>query len=81
VLLLRIVGFVMEHVLLLLPGAAAATAARGMWRVLAYGVLAAVAAGLSGLALALILGAAPAATIGAVMLAIYVASLAAGRRR
>ncbi len=81
VLLLRAVGFVMEHVLLLLPGAAAATAARGMWRVLAFGVLAALAAGLSGLALALILGAAPAATIGAVMLAIYVASLAAGRRR
>ena len=80
VLLLRSVGFVVEHVLLLLPGAIAATVARGAWRALAYSLIASITAGLVGLALALILGVAPAASIGGVMLALYVAALVYRRR-
>jgi ABC-type Mn2+/Zn2+ transport system permease subunit len=81
VLLLRTVGFVVEHVLLLLPGATAATIARGMWRAYAISLASALAAGLAGLTLALILGAAPAATIGGVMVALYAAALLYARGR
>ena len=80
VLLLRSVGFVVEHVLLLLPGAVAVTAARGAWRALAYSLAASLLAGLAGLALALILGVAPAASIGGVMLALYITALVYRRR-
>ena len=80
VLLLRSVGFVVEHVLLLLPGAVAVTVARGAWRALAYSLAASLLAGLAGLTLALILGVAPAASIGGVMLALYLAALAYRRR-
>ncbi len=81
VLLLRIVGFVVEHVLVLLPGAVAVTAARGMWRALLYALAAAVIAGVAGLALALTLGVAPAAAIGGVMVTLYAASLVYRARR
>ena len=79
VLLLRSVGFVIEHVMLLLPGAIAVTLGRGMWRALTLSIASALAAGLGGLALALSTGVAPAAMIGALLVAFYAVSLLASR--
>ncbi len=79
VLLLRSIGFVVEHVMLLLPGVIAVTLGRGLWRTLAVSILTALAAGLGGLALALSTGLAPAALIGGLLVIIYVAALLVSR--
>ncbi|WP_052296929.1 metal ABC transporter solute-binding protein, Zn/Mn family [Pyrolobus fumarii] len=79
VLLLRTVGFVVEHVMILLPGAIASTIARGMWKTLVLGVLVSLTAGIAGLALAITAGVAPAAAIGGLLVGFYVAALAARR--
>ncbi len=81
VALIRIVGFVLEHVLLLLPAAIAASAAEGSREALVYAVASSIAASMLGLLVAIIMNAAPAGATGIVLLAIYLAALIARRGR
>ncbi len=76
--LLRIVGFVIEHVMLLLPGSIAATAAKSGRRAMIIGFLTALFGGLLGLILSLLAGLAPSGLIGLVLLAIYIYGLVRG---
>lgn len=76
--LLRVVGFVVEHVVLLLPSAIAAQVAGGAREFFAISVASSLTASLASLFLSLTLNIAPAATLGFVLLAFYVASLALG---
>ncbi len=80
VLLIRIVGFVLEHVLILLPAAIASTAALGAMRSLVISVNVSLAASLLGLWLATWLDLAPAGVTGILLLAAYLAVLALRRR-
>ncbi len=74
--LLRLSGFVLAHVYLLLPGATAMAVAERASAVPLASLLAAVAAGLVGLAVAVAADVAPSGAIGLAMLAIYAASTA-----
>ena len=79
--LLKAVGFTIEHVVMLLPGAIAARLARSARAFFALSLASSLASGAAGLALSLMVNLAPAAAIGFVLLAIYVASLLAGGGR
>ncbi len=79
--MLRTLGFVLEHVLLLLPGVVAATLCEQARTCLAVSLAVSLAAGVAGLLLALVLDTAPAGTIGLLMLAAYTVALAARRSR
>jgi ABC-type Mn2+/Zn2+ transport system permease subunit len=76
--LLRAVGFVVEHVALLLPAAISSRLARNTREFLALSVLPSLAAALLGLLLAVQLNLAPAAAYGFVLLAAYLISLLRG---
>jgi len=76
--LLRAVGYVVEHVALLLPGAISSRLARNSREFFALSVLPSLAAALLGLLLAVQLNVAPAATYGFVLLAAYLISLLRG---
>ncbi|RLE85873.1 MAG: metal ABC transporter permease [Thermoprotei archaeon] len=78
--LLKVVGFVMEHVLLLLPASIALNIAKSSYQALLISTIASLAAGLLGLFLSLMLNQAPSATIGFVLLATYLLSLKGVRR-
>ncbi|MEM0023540.1 MAG: metal ABC transporter permease [Thermofilaceae archaeon] len=73
--LLRSVGFVVEHVALLLPSALAAQIARSAREFFTVSVASSTAAGLIGLFLSRILNAAPAAMMGFTLLGMYALSL------
>ncbi|KSW11390.1 hypothetical protein CF15_00550 [Pyrodictium occultum] len=70
--MVRVVGFVLEHVLMLLPGAAAAMSARSARDAILLSVVSSVTAAGLGLALSLLLGISPAGATGLVMLTIYI---------
>lgn len=76
--LLKSVGFVLEHVVLLMPGAAAAIAARSAREFYLLSVMLSVSASALGLALSLLLNVAPAAMTGFLLLAFYLIALARG---
>jgi len=69
--MVRVVGFVMEHVLILLPGAIAAAAARGVYPSLLLSGALGLFAGLSGLLLAVTLDVAPSPAAGLILVAAY----------
>jgi ABC-type Mn2+/Zn2+ transport system permease subunit len=79
--LLRLAGFILSHVYLLLPGAVATMVARRAsslpWVSLATSIL----SGLIGLLLSLRLDVAPTGAIGLIMLSIYILAVLATRRR
>jgi len=77
--MVQIVGFVLEHVLTLLPGAAASMYARSAREAILLSVSTALIAAGLGLILSLILGLSPAGVTGLVMLLIYVAFVAKSR--
>lgn len=79
--LLRSVGFVVEHVALLLPSALAAQIAGSAKEFFAVSVASSAAAGLIGLLLSRALNASPAAMMGFTLLGMYVLSLLLGGRR
>ncbi|MEM0223745.1 MAG: metal ABC transporter permease [Thermofilum sp.] len=79
--LLKIVGFVLEHVVLLMPGAAAAIIARSAREFYLLSVVFSLSASALGLALSILLNIAPAAMTGFVLLAFYLAALALGGGR
>lgn len=76
--LLRAVGFVVEHVALLLPAAISSKLARNSREFFALSVLPSLAAAALGLLLAVQLNLAPAAAYGFVLLAVYLISLLKG---
>lgn len=69
--MVQIVGFVLEHVLILLPGAAAAMYARSASEAVLLSVSSALAAAGLGLILSLVLGISPSGATGLVMLSTY----------
>ncbi|OWJ54756.1 hypothetical protein Pdsh_03250 [Pyrodictium delaneyi] len=77
--MVQIVGFVLEHVLILLPGAAASMYARSAREAILLSVSTALIAAGLGLILSLMLGLSPAGATGLVMLLIYVAFVAKSR--
>ena len=80
VALIRVVGFVLEHVLLLLPAAIATRLAESSRGVLLASVSVSTAAALLGLYIAILLNQSPAGLIGAVLLLAYALVLTAKRR-
>jgi len=77
--LLKVVGFVMEHVLILLPASIALNVARSSSQALVASLTVSSTASLVGLTLAILFNQVPSATIGFVLLAMYIASLVGGR--
>lgn len=73
--LLRAVGFVVEHVMILLPSAAAVNVSDNSVEALGVSLLASVFAGLAGLLAGVALDVAPSAAIGFILLGVYMASL------
>jgi len=79
--LLRVVGFVLEHVVLLLPSAIAVSIARDSRDVLWMSIVVSMFSGIVGLVVALALDIAPSATFGLTLFAVYLATLARGGER
>ncbi len=75
VALIKIVGFVLEHVLVLLPAAIAVTWSRSARQALLTSITVSLIAGLTGLYLAVQLNQAPAGTTGLILLAVYLTVL------
>ncbi|MCS7104998.1 MAG: metal ABC transporter permease [Thermofilaceae archaeon] len=76
--LLRVVGFVVEHVALLLPSAVAAQLARSAREFYIVSILTSVLASVGGLVLSVYLNVAPSAMLGFLLLLFYVVSLLTG---
>jgi len=72
VALIRIVGFVLEHVLILLPSAIAITIARNAFKAIVTSLLTSLFSSIMGLYLAITLDLSPAGVTGLVLLSIYV---------
>ena len=75
VLLIRIVGFVLEHVLILLPASIAVLVTESARKTLLISVVVSVLAGLTGLYLAVLFDIAPAGATGLVLLLFYIICL------
>jgi len=73
--LLKVVGFVVEHVMVLLPGITAASLAKSGKDAVIIGLSISLAGGLSGLLLSVITGLAPSGVIGIIMLIFYLLAL------
>ncbi len=80
VALIKVVGFVLEHVLVLLPAAIAVTWSKSARQALLTSISVSLLAGLTGLYLAVPLNQAPAGTTGLILLAVYLAVLFKKRR-
>ena len=78
---LKIVGFVVEHVMLLLPASLALNLSKTSFQALYISVLASLSASLVGLFLSILVDAAPSAVIGFILLLGYIVSLIAGGKR
>lgn len=79
--LLRAAGFVLEHVLILLPGTIAVNFAKSAVQALLYSLAISLVASLAGLFLGLVLNQPPSGLIGLLLFTTYVLSLTAGRRK
>lgn len=73
--LLKITGFVLEHILILIPGVTAASIARNLKSFLTYAFILSLLGGLGGLMLSLLTGLAPSGCVGLILLSFYLASL------
>ncbi len=78
--LLRIIGFILEHVLILIPVSIALTASKSSGKAFTISILSALTAGLLGLNIALYFNLPPSGVTGAVLLAYYLLSLM-GRKK
>jgi len=79
--LLRAAGFVLEHVLILLPGTIATNLAKSATQALLYSLTISLTASLAGLFLGLVLNQPPSGLIGLLLFTAYILSLIASRRR
>ena len=77
--LVRVYGFILEHVLILLPGAIAVSIARGATKALELSILTATASSLAGMALSISLGLSPAGVTGLILFAMFMYTLLARR--
>lgn len=73
--LLKVTGFVLEHVMILLPGVTAASLARSLRGFLIQAFMISLVGGLGGLMLGLLTGLAPSGCVGLVLLSLYLISL------
>ena len=78
--LLRIVGFVLEHVLILLPAAIASTIAESSKQALLISVFSSIIASMTGLYTAIVFNLSPSGTTGLILFIIYVISIIASNR-
>ncbi len=78
--MVKIVGFVLEHIFILLPAAVAVETSRSAGKTLILSPLVSLVAALAGLALAVAWNQAPAGVAGFILLAMYVAAVAVRRR-
>jgi len=78
--LLRIVGFVLEHVLILLPAAIASSVAMSSRQAFFISIFSSIIASLAGLYVAILFNLSPAGTTGLILFIIYLISLIASRR-
>ncbi len=81
VALIRVVGFVLEHVFVLLPAAIATSVSRSARGAMILSMNISLIAGLMGLYLSIALGLAPAGVTGIVLLSSYIVALIAGKRK
>ena len=81
VALIKIVGFVLEHILVLLPAAIATSVSRSARSAMVLSMNVSLIAGLLGLYLSVALGLAPAGVTGMVLLFSYIVALIIGKRR
>lgn len=79
--LLRASGFVLEHVLILLPGTIAANLAKSATQALLYSLMIGLTASLTGLFLGLVLNQSPSGLIGLLLFTAYILSLIVSRRK
>lgn len=79
--LIKIVGYTLEHVLMLMPALTAMNLVEGSRRLMASSVCISVASNLLGFSMAMKLGIAPAGSVGLVALSIYLASIVVERLR
>jgi len=73
--MIGVVGFVLEHILILLPASIAIALTDSAFRALILSIAISVVSGLLGLALSLYLGIAPAGAIGMILLLIYIGTI------
>lgn len=78
--LLKIVGFVLEHVLILLPATIASTIAMSSKQALFISIFSSIIASMAGLYFAIIFNLSPAGTTGLILFIIYISSIIASRR-
>ena len=78
--LLKVTGYILEHILLLLPPGIAVLRARGAWEAFTLTMLIAVSSSLLGLHLALLINQAPSGIIGLLLLTFYMIAYLGGRR-
>lgn len=79
--MLRIVGYVLEHILILLPSSIALTTAKTMNEALEISIITALTASLIGLHIGIILNLSPAGLTGLVLLTYYIVSLVFSSKR
>ncbi len=77
--LLKVVGFVVEHVMILLPGVTAALVAKSGRKAVATSFTISIVGGISGLFISVLTGLAPSGVIGLVLLLIYLVALVRSR--
>ncbi len=73
--MIKVVGFVLEHILILLPSTIAALYAHSAQKALVASVIISLVASLGGLFLAIILNQAPSGTVGLILMIIYLTTL------
>ncbi len=78
--LIRIVGFVLEHVLVLLPATIASTIASSSKQAFFISIVSSILSALAGLYIAVELNLSPAGTTGIILFALYIVALIARRR-
>ena len=80
VALIKIVGFVLEHVLILLPASIAITVSNSSREALFYSIFSSIIASLGGLYLAITVNTAPAGVTGFILLSLYIVAMIIRRR-
>ncbi|MEB3806464.1 MAG: metal ABC transporter permease [Desulfurococcales archaeon] len=77
--MVRVVGFVLEHVMILLPGLIAHYTVRGAYRAFTASIVASLSASILGLYLAILLDQSPSAMTGLILITAFLIAVARGR--
>lgn len=79
--MVKSVGFILEHVLILLPGLTAHYATKGVYKTLTLSILVALFSSILGLALAVVLNQSPSAMTGMILVGAFITAYIGGWRR